>query len=210
MHLSRFEAVSVSRLPLQVQCPRSLSFVNRRLGLQNCSTSYAENVWPPNANASWKEVRGKPNYPTKAQVLLYKFMRGDGFAHFGSSHVSFLLLMKHATGFPVRLLAPGICWSTQAPWGPSSQSVVVPWPWLLVCCSVGMEEMWPSLTGIRDRSFFQKHCFVCLVVMAEYWYTRSDFLFQTHLHMMRSWPGNSVNHRWQARVISLQYSTDFK
>ena len=24
-------------------------------------------------------------------------MRGDGFAHFGSSHVSFLLLMKHAT-----------------------------------------------------------------------------------------------------------------
>lgn len=97
MHLSRFEAVSVSRLPLQVQCPRFLSFVNGRLGLQNCSTSYAENVWPPNANASWKEVRGKPNYPTKAQVLLYKVMRGDGFAHFGSSHVSFLLLMKHAT-----------------------------------------------------------------------------------------------------------------
>lgn len=110
----------------------------------------------------------------------------------------------------LRLPAPGICWSTQAPWGPSSQSVVVPWPWLLVCCSVEMEEMWPSLTGIRDRSFFQKHCFVCLVVMAEYWYTRSDFLFQIHLHMMRSWPGNSVNHAWRARVISLQYSTDFK
>lgn len=37
--------------------------------------------------------------------------------------------------------------------------------WLLLCCSVGMEGIWPSLTGMRDPSFFQTHCFVCLVVM---------------------------------------------